>query len=93
MPPKATARLAWPHSWYVKRKFDSMVTRLVPTKYTPLEPQEDKLSAYFSEMVLVDQPFIKDPSLTIQGLIDKAVQKFGEKIEVTKFVRFSLFDK
>ncbi|HEY4478637.1 MAG TPA: elongation factor Ts [Candidatus Paceibacterota bacterium] len=49
---------------------------------------EGKLATYFSEMVLLDQPFIKDPSITIQGLIDKAVQKFGEKIALTKFSRF-----
>ncbi len=49
---------------------------------------EGKLVTYFSEMVLLDQPFIKDPSVTIQGLIDKAVQKFGEKIALTRFTRY-----
>ncbi len=49
---------------------------------------EGKIATYFSEMVLLDQPFIKDPSVTIQGLIDKAVQKYGEKIALTKFSRY-----
>ncbi len=49
---------------------------------------EGKLVTYFSEMVLLDQPFIKDPSVTIQALIDKAVQKFGEKIAITRFTRY-----
>ena len=53
---------------------------------------DGKLSAYFSEMVLLDQPFIKDPSITIQGLVDKAVQKFGEKIAVTRFKRFKVLE-
>jgi elongation factor Ts len=50
---------------------------------------EGKLQSYFGEIVLLDQPFIKNPDVTIQGLIDGAVQKFGEKIAVGKFVRFN----
>ena len=49
---------------------------------------EGKLAAYFSERVLVDQPFIKNPEITIAGLISQYVQKFGEKIEVVRFVRY-----
>ena len=49
---------------------------------------EGKLSAYFAERVLQEQPFIKNPDLTIAGLISEAVQKFGEKIEVTRFTRY-----
>jgi elongation factor Ts len=40
--------------------------------------------------VLLDQPFVKDPSLTIINLIQKAGQKFGEKIELSRFVRYSI---
>jgi elongation factor Ts len=51
---------------------------------------EGKLAAYFSEQVLLDQPFIKNPELTIGALISGAVQKFGEKIELTRFVRLGV---
>lgn len=51
---------------------------------------DGKLSAYFSEMVLLDQPFIKNPEVTIQGLIDQAVQKFGEKTALIRFKRFKV---
>jgi elongation factor Ts len=51
---------------------------------------EGKLTTYFSEMVLLDQPFIKNPEMTIQALIDNAMQKFGEKIAITRFSRFSV---
>jgi len=54
---------------------------------------EGKISAYFSEMVLLDQPFIKNPELTIKGLVEGAIQKFGEKIEIGKFVRFTVLDR
>lgn len=50
---------------------------------------EGKLNSYFAEKILLEQPFIKNPDLTIQGLVDGAIQKFGEKIEVSRFVRFA----
>jgi elongation factor Ts len=49
---------------------------------------EGKLNAYFAEMVLVDQPFIRNPEMKIQGLLDAAVLKFGEKIAIARFVCF-----
>ncbi len=36
------------------------------------------------------QPFIKDESRTIQHLLNEATQKFGERIEVSRFVRLSV---
>jgi len=49
---------------------------------------DGKLSAYFSERVLLDQPFIKNSEITIAVLISEAVQKFGEKIEIVRFTRY-----
>ena len=54
---------------------------------------EGKLSTYFSDMVLLDQPFIKNPDMNIQGLIDNAVLKFGEKIALSRFTRFNVSGK
>lgn len=51
---------------------------------------QGKLDSYLKERVLLEQPFVKDPSVTIKDLLDQAVQKFGEKTEVTKFVRLSV---
>jgi len=53
---------------------------------------EGKLASYFSEMVLLNQPFIKNPELTIQGLIDNAILKFGEKTAVGRFTRFKVLE-
>jgi elongation factor Ts len=52
-----------------------------------------KLDAYFAERVLLNQPFIKNPETTIAGLVAAAVQKFGEKTEIVRFVRFSAIGK
>ncbi len=51
---------------------------------------EGKLTAYWSERVLLDQPFIKNPDVTIIGLIQSATQKFGEKIEISRFTRYAV---
>jgi elongation factor Ts len=51
---------------------------------------EGKLSAYWSERTLLNQVFIKNPELTITNLLQSAIQKFGEKIEIGRFVRFSV---
>jgi len=50
---------------------------------------EGKLNSYFAEKILLEQPFIKNPDQTVRNLIDSAVQKFGEKIEVTRFIRYA----
>ncbi len=54
---------------------------------------EGKLATYFGEMVLLNQPFIKNPEVTIEALIAAAVQKFGEKIAVARFTRFAVLEK
>jgi elongation factor Ts len=54
---------------------------------------EGKLKAYFKDKILLEQDFIKNPETTIAGLIDSAMQKFGEKIDVARFVRFGVLEK
>ncbi|MDO8183874.1 MAG: elongation factor Ts [bacterium] len=39
---------------------------------------------------LLLEPFIKDPAQTVGDLIQTAVQKFGERVELARFIRFSL---
>lgn len=54
---------------------------------------QGKLDAYFKERILLEQPFIKNEDQTIADLISNAIQKFGEKIEIGKFARFSALEK
>ncbi len=42
---------------------------------------------------LLPEPFVKNPDETVSALINSRIQKFGEKIELGRFVRYSLFDK
>lgn len=47
-----------------------------------------KLNKYFSEVCLVDQPFVKDPHLKVGDLIAQAAEKSGKPLVVRLFVRF-----
>jgi elongation factor Ts len=50
---------------------------------------EGKMASYFKDQVLMNQPYIKDESKTVRDLITEASQKFGERVEITRFTRFS----
>jgi len=50
---------------------------------------EGKLASHFRDQVLLEQPCIKDETKTVKNLIEEATQKFGERIEVTRFARIS----
>jgi len=49
---------------------------------------EGKLKDFYEESVLLDQPYVKDDSKTIQGLLDELSAKVGEKLVVRRFVRY-----
>jgi len=51
---------------------------------------EGKLKKYKDEICLLNQPWIKDDSKTIKNLVEEAVAKIGENIEVKKFSRFEI---
>lgn len=39
---------------------------------------------------LLEQPFVKDETKNVRDLVNEATQKFGERIEISRFVRISL---
>ena len=51
---------------------------------------EGKIEAFLKDNVLLDQPFVKDDSKTIQQYLDEVSAKTGEKVQVKRFVRFKL---
>ncbi len=64
----------------VKDKPDQVIEKIV----------EGKLEKFYSENCLLDMPWIKDDSLTINELIDRAIGKTGEKITLNRFVRMEV---
>ena len=51
---------------------------------------EGKLNKWYEEHVLLDQPFVKDDSLSVNDLINAAVGALGENIKVRRFSKFAL---
>ncbi|MCZ7541739.1 MAG: translation elongation factor Ts [Anaerolineae bacterium] len=51
---------------------------------------DGRMSKFYEELVLVEQLFIKDDSVTIGALITKAIADLGENITVRRFARFAI---
>lgn len=51
---------------------------------------EGKLKKFFTDVCLIDQPYVKDPNLTIQDLLNELKAKTGENIMIKRFARFQL---
>ena len=51
---------------------------------------QGKIDAFLKDKVLLEQPFVKNPDTTVQGLLDEATQKFGERIEIASMARFAV---
>lgn len=51
---------------------------------------EGKLATYFKEQALMEQPFVKNPDVTVGEMVKSAVQKFGEKTDLIRFVRYAV---
>jgi len=49
-----------------------------------------KLEKFYQETCLLEQPFIKDPSLKIGDIVTQKIAKIGENISVRRFVRYQL---
>ncbi|MBV9183022.1 MAG: translation elongation factor Ts [Acidobacteria bacterium] len=53
---------------------------------------EGKMSKFYEEVCLYEQPFIKDQTLSISQLIATRIGKLGENISVRRFARFKVGD-
>ena len=53
---------------------------------------EGKMSKFYEEVCLLDQPFIKDQSFSIKDLIAQKIGKLGENLSVRRFARFKVGD-
>ena len=51
---------------------------------------EGKLGSYYAQVVLVDQPSVRDPNVTVAQLLAEAAAKTGENVTVRRFARFKV---
>jgi elongation factor Ts len=65
-----------------KGKPDNVVEKMI----------EGKLSKFFADVCLMEQPFVKDPDRTVEQLRTDLVGVIGENVEVRRFARFQLGD-
>jgi len=49
-----------------------------------------RLEKLYTELCLLEQPFVKDPAITIKDLLGQKIAKLGENISVRRFTRFRL---
>jgi elongation factor Ts len=51
---------------------------------------EGKLESFYAQACLMDQPWVRDPNVTIKQMIAESTAKTGENIAVSRFARFKL---
>ncbi len=51
---------------------------------------EGKLEKFYAQSVLLDQPFVKNPDITVRELVTQTIQKTGENIQIRRFTRYQL---
>ncbi len=51
---------------------------------------EGRIKKFYKDVCLLDQDFVKNPDMTIQGLINEATLQIGEKISVRRFTRYEM---
>jgi elongation factor Ts len=51
---------------------------------------EGKLGSFYSQFVLLDQPSIRDGSMTVSQVVAQASAKTGENIQISRFIRYRM---
>ncbi|SHH73634.1 translation elongation factor Ts (EF-Ts) [Caloranaerobacter azorensis DSM 13643] len=51
---------------------------------------EGRLEKFYKEVCLLEQPFIKDPDVTIKDILTEKIAKIGENIKIRRFVRYEV---
>ncbi|MFH1347639.1 MAG: translation elongation factor Ts [Candidatus Margulisiibacteriota bacterium] len=54
---------------------------------------EGRIEKFYSEICLLDQPYIKDPKTAVKDLLADLVAKIGENIVIRRFTRYQLGEK
>jgi elongation factor Ts len=51
-----------------------------------------KIEKYYSEVVLLEQSYIREPEKTVKDFLTEAVSKMGENINIRRYVRYQIGD-
>jgi elongation factor Ts len=53
---------------------------------------QGRVDKFYKEVCLLEQPFVKNPDITVEQLVNEKIAKIGEKISVRRFVRYKMGD-
>lgn len=67
------------------KKMDEEKSRMIAEKKVT-----GRMEKYFEQICLLDQPFIKDPSVKVSELLTNLIAKIGENIRIRRFVRYEV---
>ena len=51
---------------------------------------EGRIKKFKKEICLLDQPFVKDPDMTVQEYVNEKISKIGEKITIRRYTRYEM---
>jgi elongation factor Ts len=51
---------------------------------------DGKMKKFYSEACLLEQPYVRDPDMTVQDLLNEVMAKTGENVVIRRFARFQL---
>jgi len=51
---------------------------------------EGRIEKFYKEACLIEQPFVKDPNITIKDMLNDLIAKLGESITIRRYVRFQV---
>ncbi len=63
-----------------KPKPDAIIEKMV----------EGRIEKYYKEVCLLEQPYVKDPDMTVGQMLSEATAKIGEKISIRRFARYEM---
>lgn len=79
----------------VKKEAEEVFAKEVEGKPAEIKAKilEGKINSYFKDKVLLEQAYIKNPEVSVNGLIEAFIQKFGERTEIGRFYRLGVGEK
>ena len=91
-PPRYVGREAIPADLIAKAReqYTAEATQSGKPEKVVAQIVDGRVEKFCAEIALLEQPFIKDPSLTVGALLTEKIAKIGERLVVRRFVRYHL---
>jgi len=51
---------------------------------------QGRMGKFYKEVCLLEQPYVRDPEITIQDLVNQMIAKLGENVAIRRFARYQL---